>query len=127
MRIRNTALLTDTSPKKQKNTGNIFVLWLILSLKKHREYENKKYLPELVLKLNDVGGGCNPDIKGQLELVRHHVGLHPALHNRQVDGGHVAQREAGVRFQPLLLLRTQAQQLVDHVLRLEESVTQHEK
>ena len=72
----------------------------------------------LLLELDDVRGGSDPDVEVEDELVRHHVDLDPARHQSQVDGGDVAQGEAGVGLQSRLLLSSELQQFVDDLLGL---------
>ena len=71
-----------------------------------------------VLELLELGGRRDADVEVDDKLVRHHVDLHAALHQRQVDRRHVAEGQLGVRLQPELLLRPELEQSVDHLLRL---------
>jgi hypothetical protein len=50
-------------------------------------------------------------------------GLNAALHDGEIDGGDVTQGEGGIGRQPLPLLLPQRHQLVQHVVRLNQGVT----
>ena len=65
------------------------------------------------LELLDVGGGSDPQVVAEAELVGDNVDLDASLHQCQVHRGHIAQRQLWVALQLLLLLRPELQEPVD--------------
>ncbi len=81
-------------PLKALNTLKIHNERTLKDLKGHPLSHLLDPLHDHGLELLDVGGGSDPDVESNLELVRDHVQLYSARHHGQIHRSHVAQGQA---------------------------------